>query len=51
MKKKVHMREITGQSRRGMPFGRWKDKVKEYMYERGADRERVKGWNKQKECV
>ena len=33
------MREIRGHSRKGRLFERWKDKVKEYMYERGADRE------------
>ena len=32
------MSEIKGPSRRGMPVVRWKDRVKKYMYERGADR-------------
>ncbi len=34
------MREVLveGSSRRGMPLGRWKDRVKEYMCERGASR-------------
>ncbi len=32
------MREvlIEGHSRRGRPLGRWRDRVKEYMCERGA---------------
>ncbi len=34
------MREVLveGHSRRGRPLGRWKDRVKEYMCERGASR-------------
>ncbi len=32
---KVHVCEIVGSSRRGRPLGRWKDRVKEYMCERG----------------
>ncbi len=38
--KKVYVSEIEGPSRRGRPLGRWKDRVKEYMCERGATRER-----------
>jgi len=34
----VYVSEIEGPSRRGRPLGRWKDKVKEYMCERGAGR-------------
>ena len=36
LKKKVHAREVRDQSRKGRLFGRWKNRVKEYMYERGA---------------
>ncbi len=32
------MSEIKGLSRRKRPLGRWKDRVKEYMSERGATR-------------
>ncbi len=34
---------VEGHSRRGRPLGRWRDRVKEYMCERGATR----GWIKQ----
>ncbi len=30
--KKVYVSEIEGPSRKGRPLGRWKDKVKEYVY-------------------
>ncbi len=36
--KKVYVSEIEGSSRRGRPLGRWKDRVKEYMCDRGACR-------------
>ena len=36
--KKVHVSEIVVPSRRGRPVVRWKDKVKEYLHERVADR-------------
>ncbi len=29
---------VEGPSRKGRPLGRWKDRVKEYMCERGASR-------------
>ncbi len=32
------MSETKGPSRRGRPLGRWNDRVKEYMSERGATR-------------
>ena len=35
--KKVYVSEIEG-SRRGRPVVRWKDRVKEYMHEKVADR-------------
>ncbi len=38
--KKVYASEIGGRSMRGRPLGRWKDRVKEYMSERDATRER-----------
>ncbi len=37
--KNVYVSEIEGPSRRGRPLGRWKDRVKKYMSERGASRE------------
>ena len=36
--KKVYVSEIIGSWRRGRPVVRWKDRVKEYMHERVADR-------------
>ncbi len=29
---------VEGTTRRGRPLGRWKDGIKEYMFERGASR-------------
>ncbi len=37
--KKVYVSESVGPSSKGRPPGRWKDRVKEYMCERGATRE------------
>ena len=37
--KEVYMSEIHGPRRKGKPLVRWKDRVKEYMHERLADRE------------
>ncbi len=34
--KKVHVSESVGPSSRGRPPGRWRDRVKEYMRERGT---------------
>ncbi len=34
--KKVYLSSIEGPSRRVRPLGRWKDRVKEYMSERGV---------------
>ncbi len=34
--KKVYHSSIEGPNRRGRPLGRWKDKVKQYMSERGV---------------
>ncbi len=34
--KKVYVSEITSSNRRDRPLGRWKDKVKDYMYDRGG---------------
>ena len=36
--KKVYVSELDGSNQRGRPLGRWKDKVKEYMCERGDSR-------------
>ncbi len=35
---KVYMSESVGPDSRGRPPVRWRDRVKEYMYERGATR-------------
>ncbi len=37
--KKVHVSESVGPNRRGRPLWRWRDRLKEYMCERGATRE------------
>ncbi len=34
--KKVYMSSVEGTNRRGRPLGRWKDRVKEYVSERGV---------------
>ncbi len=34
--RKVHVSESMGPNSRGRPLGRWRDRVKEYMLERGA---------------
>ncbi len=39
--KKVYVSEIVGTNIRGRPFGGWKDRVREYMCERGARRGRL----------
>ncbi len=36
----MYVSEIEGPNRRRKPIGRWKDRVKEYMNERGATRGR-----------
>ncbi len=33
---KVYLSSIEGTNRRGRPFGRWEDGVKEYVSERGV---------------
>ncbi len=33
--KRVTLSSVEGPKRRGKPFGRWKDRMKEYMTERG----------------
>ncbi len=35
--KKVYEIELEGPNRRGRPLGRWKDKVEEYLGERGIN--------------
>ncbi len=37
--KKVYVGASVGPDSRGRPLGRWRDRVKEYMCERGATRE------------
>ncbi len=34
--KKVYLSNTEGRNRRGRPLGRWKDRVKEYVSERGV---------------
>ncbi len=46
--KKVYMSESVGPKRRGRPLGRWRDRVKVYMCERGATRGGEEGWIKQR---
>ena len=36
--KKVYVSELEGSNQRGRPLGRWRDKVKEYMCDRGDNR-------------
>ncbi len=36
--KKVYVNESVGPDSRGRPLGRWRDRVKGYMFERGATR-------------
>ncbi len=36
--KKVHVCQLVGPNSRGKPIGRWKDRVKVYVCERGATR-------------
>ncbi len=35
--KKVYRSSVEGPNRRGRPLGRWEDKVKEYLSERGFE--------------
>ena len=36
--KKVYVSDLEGSNQRGRPLGRWRDRVKEYMCERGDSR-------------
>ncbi len=36
VKSKSYLSSVEGTNRRGRPLGRWKDKVKEYVSERGV---------------
>ncbi len=40
--KEVYLSSVEGSSRRGMPLGRWEDRVKECLSERGYGLERAK---------
>ncbi len=40
---KVYLGSVEGTNRRGMPLGRWKDRMKEYVSERGV-REEGSAW-------
>ncbi len=42
--KKVYLGSVEGTNRRGRPLGRWEDRVKEYVSERGV---REMGWSGQ----
>ncbi len=44
--KKVYRSSVEGLNRRGRPLGRWEDKVKEYVSERGARRKGLE-WAKE----
>ncbi len=46
--KKVYLSSVEGPNRRGRPLGRWEDKMKEYMSDRGA---RGNGWSGQEGSV
>ncbi len=48
--KKVYTSESVGPNSRGRPPGRWRDRVKEYMRERGATRRGGLG-QARKECL
>ncbi len=39
--KKVHESELEGPNRRGRPLGGWKDRVEEYLGEKGINRRGV----------
>ncbi len=43
---KVYVSKTVGPNSRGRPLGRWKDRVKEYMSERGATRTSKEGVSK-----
>ncbi len=47
--KKEYQSSVEGPNRRGRPFGRWEDKVKEYMSERVAKGNGL-GWAR-RECM
>ncbi len=47
--KKVYLASVEGVNRKGRPLGRWEDRVKEYMSERGVRGNGLK-WAR-KECM
>ncbi len=47
--KKVYLSSVEGPKRRGRPVGRWEDRVKEYVSERGERRNGL-GWAR-RECM
>ncbi len=47
--KKVYLGSVEGTNRRGRPLGRWKDRVKEYVSERGVRGNRLE-WARN-ECM
>ncbi len=46
--KKVYLSSVEGMNRRGRPFGRWEDRMREYVSERGV---RGMGWSGQEGSV
>ncbi len=59
--KKVYLSSVEGPNRRGMPLGRWEDRVKEYVSEKGVRgnglewaRSMLRGWktrNLSRRCI
>ncbi len=47
--KKVYLGSVEGMNRKGRPLGRWKDRVKKYVSERGV-RENGLEWAR-RECM
>ncbi len=47
--KKVYLGSVEGTNRRGRPLGRWEDRVKEYVSERGVRGNGLEG--ARKECM
>ncbi len=47
--KKVYVSSVEGPNRRGRPLGKWEDKVKEYVSEKGV-RENGLDWTR-RECM
>ncbi len=48
--KKVYLSSVEGPNKRGRPLGRWEDRVKEYVSERGVLRGNMLEWAR-RECM